>query len=175
MQYFQNVLQTIGNTPLIRLNKVVKDAPALALKKFHETGIFDEKEIYEYSMEGVGREFIPKNMDFDVIDHFEKVTDQAAALMARRLVREEGLWLGHSSGAAVQGLMQMKALLKPTDVVVILCHDHGSRYMGKIYNDDWMREKDFLETETDEDIIEKQIFYSEKATVSYQKPSNLIK
>ena len=151
------------------------DAYGSILKKFHETGIFDETEIYEYSMEGVGREFIPKNMDFDVIDHFEKVTDQAAALMARRLVREEGLWLGHSSGAAVQGLMQMKALLKPTDVVVILCHDHGSRYIGKIYNDDWMREKGFLETETDEDIIEKQIFAPEKATVSYQQPPNLMK
>jgi glycine C-acetyltransferase len=133
------------------------DAYGSVLKKYHETNRFDENEIYEYSMEGVGREFIPRNMDFSVIDKFEKVSDKDAALMARRLVREEGLWLGHSSGAAVQGVMQLVKLLTEDDVVVVLCHDHGSRYMGKIYNDDWMREKGFLTDETDEDIIEKAI------------------
>jgi cystathionine beta-synthase len=133
------------------------DAFGSVLKKYHETEVFDEKEIYEYSMEGVGREFIPRNMDFSVIDRFEKVTDKDAALMARRMVREEGLWLGHSSGAAVQGVLQLAQNLKEEDVVVVLCHDHGSRYMGKIYNDDWMREKGFLTDETDEDKIEKAI------------------
>jgi glycine C-acetyltransferase len=140
------------------------DAFGSVLKKYHETEVFDEKEIYEYSMEGVGREFIPRNMDFSVIDKFEKVTDKDAALMARRMVREEGLWLGHSSGAAVQGVLQLEHDLKEDDIVVVLCHDHGSRYMGKIYNDDWMREKGFLTEETDEDKIEQAILKDESDT-----------
>ncbi len=147
------------------------DAYGSVLKKYHETNTFDESEIYEYSMEGVGREFIPANMDFSVIDKFEKVTDKEAALMARRLVREEGLWLGHSCGAAVQGVVQLKNLLKPTDIVVVLCHDHGSRYIGKIYNDDWMREKGFLTEETDEDRIEKAIFAEQTVTPQYETQS----
>lgn len=121
------------------------DAYGSVLKKFHETGVFDEKEIYEYSMEGVGREFIPRSMDLSLIDRFEKVSDRDAALMGRRLVREEGLWLGHSSGSAVCAIKQMRQLLKPTDIVVVICHDHGSRYIGKIYSDDWMRSKGFLD------------------------------
>ena len=121
------------------------DAYGSVLQKFHETGVFDEKEIYEYSMEGVGREFIPRSMDLSLIDRFEKVSDRDAALMGRRLVREEGLWLGHSSGSAVCAIKQMRQLLKPTDVVVVICHDHGSRYIGKIYSDDWMRSKGFLD------------------------------
>jgi glycine C-acetyltransferase len=149
------------------------DAYGSVLKKYHETGIFDESEIYEYSMEGVGREFIPDNMDFSVIDFFEKVTDKSAALTARDLVRQEGLWLGHSSGAALQGLLQLKHLLKPTDVVVVLCHDHGSRYIGKIYNDDWMREKGYLEEETDEDKIEKAILESEPTPPQYTEYTGL--
>ncbi len=140
------------------------DAYGSILKKYHETGEFDEHEIYEYSMEGVGREFIPNNMDFTVINRFEKVTDKDAALMARKMVTAEGLWLGHSSGAAVQGIVQLKNLLKPEDVVVVLCHDHGSRYIGKIYNDDWMREKGFFNDETDEDKIEKAILQAEIET-----------
>jgi glycine C-acetyltransferase len=143
------------------------DAYGSVLKKYHETEIFDETEIYDYSMEGVGREFIPRNMDFSVIDKFEKVTDKDAALMARRMVREEGLWLGHSSGAAVQGVLQLEHNLKENDVVVVLCHDHGSRYIGKIYNDDWMREKGFLTDETDEDKIEKAILQNESDTPQY--------
>jgi glycine C-acetyltransferase len=143
------------------------DAYGSVLKKYHETEVFDEKEIYEYSMEGVGREFIPRNMDFSVIDKFEKVTDKDAALMARRMVREEGLWLGHSSGAAVQGVLQLEKDLKEDDIVVVLCHDHGSRYMGKIYSDDWMREKGFLTDETDEDKIEKAILEEESDTPQY--------
>lgn len=133
------------------------DAYGSVLKKYHETGIFDEKEMYDYSMEGVGREFIPNSMDMKMIDHFEKVTDKDAALMGRRLVLEEGLWVGHSSGSAVAGLLQLKHLLKPTDVVVVICHDHGSRYIGKIYNDEWMRMKGFISDETDEDRIERAI------------------
>lgn len=133
------------------------DAYGSVLKKYHETHIFDEEEIYEYSMEGVGREFIPRIMDFKLINHFEKVTDKSAALMARRLVREEGLWLGHSAGAAVGGIVQLKDMLTPDDVVVVLCHDHGSRYIGKIYDDEWMRSKGFLDDETDEDRIEAAI------------------
>ena len=133
------------------------DAYGSILKKYHETGIFDENEMYDYSMEGVGREFIPNSMDMSLIDHFEKVTDKDAALMGRRLVLEEGLWVGHSSGSAVAGLLQLKHLLKPTDVVVVLFHDHGSRYIGKIYNDEWMRSKGFISDETDEDRIERAI------------------
>jgi cystathionine beta-synthase len=133
------------------------DAFGSILKKYHETGVFDEQEIYDYSMEGVGREFIPNSMRMDLIDRFEKVTDKDAALMGRRLVREEGIWVGHSSGSAVAGLLQLKNLLKPTDVVVVIFHDHGSRYTGKIYNDEWMRMKEFLDDETDEDRIEKAI------------------
>ncbi len=121
------------------------DAYGSVLQKFHETGVFDDNEIYEYSMEGVGREFIPRSMDLSLIDRFEKVSDRDAALMGRRLVREEGLWLGHSSGSAVCAIKQMRQLLTPTDVVVVICHDHGSRYIGKIYSDDWMRSKGFLD------------------------------
>jgi glycine C-acetyltransferase len=150
------------------------DAYGSILKKYHETDIYDEKEIYEYSMEGVGREFIPRNMDFSVIDRFEKVTDKDAALMARRMIREEGLWLGHSSGAAVQGVLQLEQYLKEGDIVVVLCHDHGSRYMGKIYNDDWMREKGFLTEETDEDKIEKAILQEESDTPQYLSQNNSV-
>jgi cystathionine beta-synthase len=129
-------------------NKDIKiwgvDAYGSVLKKFHETGEFDTKESYEYSMEGVGREFIPKSLDFSLVDHFEKVTDGSAALMARRLVREEGLWLGHSSGAAVLAVIQMHKLLTENDVVVVICHDHGSRYIGKIYSDEWMDAKGYF-------------------------------
>lgn len=116
-------------------------------KKYHETGVFDRKEIYPYITEGIGEDILPKNVDFNLIDHFEKVTDKDAALAARRLAREEGLLLGYSAGSALAGLIQMKDRLKPSDLVVILFHDHGSRYVGKLYNDDWMRERGFLDNE----------------------------
>ncbi|MEZ4962919.1 MAG: pyridoxal-phosphate dependent enzyme [Saprospiraceae bacterium] len=118
-----------------------------ALKKYHETGVLDEKEIYPYITEGIGEDIIPKNYDFSVIDHFEKVTDKDGAVMARRIAREEGIMLGYSAGSAVAGLIQMKDRLTKDDVVVVIFHDHGSRYVGKIYNDDWMRERGFLESE----------------------------
>lgn len=123
------------------------DTYGSVFKKYHETGIFDRKEIYPYITEGIGEDILPKNVDFSLIDHFEKVTDKDAALAARRLAREEGLLLGYSAGSALAGLLQMKDKLTKDDVVVILFHDHGSRYVGKLYNDDWMRERGFLENE----------------------------
>jgi len=115
-----------------------------ALKKYHETGELDESEIYPYITEGIGEDIIPANIDFGIIDHFEKVTDKDGALMARRLAKEEGLLLGYSAGSAVAGLLQMKDQLKPDDMVVVIFHDHGSRYVGKLYNDEWMRKQGFM-------------------------------
>ncbi len=123
------------------------DTYGSVFKKYHETGEFDEKEIYPYITEGIGEDILPKNVDFSIIDHFEKVTDKDGAVMARRLAQEEGLLLGYSAGSAVAGLLQMKDELKPDDLVVVVIHDHGSRYVGKIYNDDWMRERGFLDAE----------------------------
>lgn len=123
------------------------DTYGSVFKKYHETGEFDNKEIYPYITEGIGEDIIPKNVDFDIIDHFEKVTDKDGAVMARRLAREEGILLGYSAGSAVAGLLQLKDQLTKDDVVVVVIHDHGSRYVGKIYNDDWMRERGFLDTE----------------------------
>ena len=123
------------------------DTYGSVLKKFHETRQFDEKEIYPYITEGIGEDIIPKNIDFDIIDHLEKVSDKDGALMARRLAREEGIMVGYSAGSALAGLLQMKDQLTADDIVVVVIHDHGSRYVGKIYNDDWMRERGFLDTE----------------------------
>ncbi len=123
------------------------DTYGSVFKKYHETGEFDEQEIYPYITEGIGEDILPKNVDFKVIDRFEKVTDKDGAVMARRLAREEGLLLGYSAGSAVAGLLQLKDELKPDDLVVVVIHDHGSRYIGKIYNDDWMRDRGFLDTE----------------------------
>ena len=113
-------------------------------KKYHETGEFDKKEIYSYITEGIGEDIIPENVDFDVIDHFEKVTDKDGAIYSRKLAREEGLFCGYSCGSAIAGLNQLKDKLSPDDVVVVLLHDHGSRYIAKIYNDQWMKDQDFL-------------------------------
>lgn len=123
------------------------DTYGSVFKKYHETGEFDRKEIYPYITEGIGEDILPKNVDFDVIDYFEKVTDKDGAIMARRLAREEGILLGYSAGSAVAGLVQLKDRLTPEDVVVVVIHDHGSRYVGKIFNDDWMRERGFLDKE----------------------------
>ncbi len=120
------------------------DSYGSVFKKYHETGIFDKNEIYSYITEGIGEDILPKNVDFDVIDHFEKVTDKDGAVYARELARKEGLFLGYSCGSAYAVVEQMKHLLKPEDVVVVLFHDHGSRYVGKVYNDDWMRDRGFL-------------------------------
>ena len=112
-------------------------------KKYHETGIFDEKEIYPYITEGIGEDILPKNVDFNIIDGFEKVTDENAAIYTRKLAREEGIFAGNSCGAAVKGLLQLKKHFKKEDVVVVLLHDSGSRYIGKIYNDEWMKKQGF--------------------------------
>ncbi len=123
------------------------DTYGSVFKKYKETGIFDEQEIYPYITEGIGEDFLPKNVDFDVIDHFEKVTDKDAALMTREIARKEGIFVGNSAGAAIAGLLQMKDKLKQGDLVVVIFHDHGSRYMGKMFNDDWLRERGFLQDE----------------------------
>ncbi len=123
------------------------DTYGSVFKKYHETGVFDEKEIYPYITEGIGEDILPANVDFSLIDKFEKVTDKDAALWARRIAREEGLLLGYSAGSAMGALWQLRNELKPEDIVVIIFHDHGSRYVGKIYNDDWMRERGFLQDE----------------------------
>jgi cystathionine beta-synthase len=121
------------------------DTYGSVFKKYKETGIFDKNEIYPYSTEGIGEDFLPKNVDFDVIDQFEKVTDKDAAIMTRRITREEGIFAGNSAGAAMAGLLQLRDRFVAGDTVVVIFHDHGSRYMGKMFNDDWMREKGFLE------------------------------
>lgn len=123
------------------------DTYGSVFKKYKETGIFDENEIYPYITEGIGEDILPKNVDFDTIDLFEKVTDKDAAVYTRKLAREEGIFVGNSAGAAVKGILQMGEQLTEEDVVVVLFHDHGSRYVGKIFNDDWMRERGFLEKE----------------------------
>jgi cystathionine beta-synthase len=121
------------------------DTYGSVFKKYKETGIFDKNEIYPYITEGIGEDFLPKNVDFSVIDHFEKVTDKDAALMTRRIAREEGIFAGNSAGSAMAGLLQLKDHFVADDVIVVVFHDHGSRYLGKMFNDDWMREKGFLE------------------------------
>jgi cystathionine beta-synthase len=121
------------------------DTYGSVFKKYKETGIFDKHEIYPYITEGIGEDFLPRNVDFSVIDHFEKVTDKDAALMTRRLAREEGIFAGNSAGSAMAGLLQLKDRFREGDVVVVIFHDHGSRYLGKMFNDDWMRERGFME------------------------------
>lgn len=121
------------------------DTYGSVFKKYKETGIFDQNEIYPYITEGIGEDMLPKNVDFDLIDHFEKVTDRDAAIYTRKVAREEGIFAGNSAGAAVAGLLQMKDRLKPDDVVVVVFHDHGTRYLGKMFNDEWMRAHSFLD------------------------------
>ncbi len=123
------------------------DVYGSVFKKYHDTGIFDQKEIYPYITEGIGEDILPANVDFSLINLFEKVTDKDAALWARRLAKEEGILLGYSAGSAMGALWQLRDKLTKDDVVVVIFHDHGSRYVGKIYNDDWMRERGFLEDE----------------------------
>lgn len=123
------------------------DTYGSVFKKYHETGIFDENEIYSYITEGIGEDILPKNVDFSLIDGFTKVTDKDAAVYTRRIALEEGIFVGNSAGAAIKGVLQLKEHFKPDDVVVVLFHDSGSRYVGKMFNDDWMRERGFLDEE----------------------------
>src|SRR6187551_482026 len=121
------------------------DTYGSVLKKYKETGVLDKNEIYPYITEGIGEDFLPKNVDFSVIDYFEKVTDKDAALMTRRITREEGIFAGNSAGSAMAGLLQLKDNFREGDVIVVIFHDHGSRYLGKMFNDEWMRAKGFTE------------------------------
>lgn len=121
------------------------DTYGSVFKKYKETGIFDKNEIYPYVTEGIGEDFLPQNVDFSVIDYFEKVTDKDAAIMTREISRKEGIFVGNSAGSAIAGLLQMKNRFKKDDVVVVIFHDHGSRYLAKMFNDDWMRDRGYLE------------------------------
>jgi cystathionine beta-synthase len=123
------------------------------LTKYFRTGEIDMNEVHPYISEGIGEDFVPKNYDMKFVDAFQQVTDKDAAVMARRIAREEGLFCGYSAGTAIQGLMQLKDLLKKDDLVVVILHDHGSRYVGKIYNDQWMMERGFMDVKTFKDII----------------------
>jgi cystathionine beta-synthase len=121
------------------------DTYGSVFKKYKETGVFDKNEIYPYITEGIGEDFLPQNVDFSVIDHFEKVTDRDAAIMTSRIAREEGIFAGNSAGSAMAGLLQLADRFKAGETVVVIFHDHGTRYLGKMYNPDWMREKGFLD------------------------------
>jgi cystathionine beta-synthase len=142
------------------------------LTKYFRTGEIDMSEVHPYISEGFGEDFVPENFDMSVIDHFEQVTDKDGAIMARRIAKEEGMFCGYSAGSCLQGLMQLKDQLKNDDVVVCIFHDHGSRYVGKIYNDQWMMERGFLEVKTLKDIVssrgskQKLISINSKHTVS---------
>ena len=120
------------------------DTYGSVFKKYHETGEFDQGEIYPYITEGIGEDILPANVDFKLIDHFEKVSDKDGAIMARRLSREEGIMVGYSAGSAIAGINQMKGMLSKEDIVVVIFHDHGTRYVAKIFNDDWMKSMQFM-------------------------------
>ncbi len=130
-------------------NKDIKvigiDAYGSIIKKYHETGMIDETENYSNTLEGVGKSIIPSNVKFDLIDEFVKVTDKASALKARSLANKEGLLVGYSSGSVLEGLYKMRDQFSKDDVLVLLFSDHGSKYIGKIYDDQWMEENGFLE------------------------------
>ena len=128
---------------------IAVDAYGSVLKKYWETATFDESEIYPYKIEGLGKTIIPDNIDFDLIDDFVKVSDRTSALRARQLARKEGLLLGYSSGAALQCVFKIKRQLRPSDNVVVLLPDHGSRYLTKVYNDTWMKQQGFISMHDD--------------------------
>lgn len=146
------------------------DSYGSLLTKYFYTGEIDDNEVYPYISEGFGEDFVPENYDMSVIDAFTKVTDKDGAVMARRLAKEEGLFCGYSAGSCLQGLFQLKDSLKPTDVVVCIFHDHGSRYVGKVYNDEWMHERGFLDVKTMREIVsargrQRTIFLQSQQTV----------
>lgn len=137
------------NDILVKLREIIQQTTLKEEYKWKQpcytyNNIFFEKEIYSYITEGIGEDILPANVDFDLIDHFEKVTDKEGALVTRELARKEGLFLGYSAGSAFQVIRQLKDELTEDSVVVVLFHDHGSRYVGKIFNDDWMKEVGFM-------------------------------
>lgn len=140
------------------------------LTKYFNTGEIDENEVYPYISEGFGEDFIPANYDMSVIDKFEQVTDKDGAVMARKLAKEEGLFCGYSAGSCIQGLMQLKGSLKPDDLVVCIFHDHGSRYVGKIYNDQWMMERGFLDVKSFKDIVNGRPSTQKLVSINPQDP-----
>lgn len=129
------------------------DSYGSLLTKYFRTGIIDMNEVHPYITEGIGEDFVPENYDMASIDHFEQVTDKDGAVMARRIAKEEGVFVGYSCGSALQGLMQLSSSLTPDDLVVVIFHDHGSRYVGKVYNDQWMMERGFLDVKTFRDLV----------------------
>jgi cystathionine beta-synthase len=141
------------------------------LTKYFRTGEIDMNEVHPYISEGFGEDFVPENYDMRFIDHFEQVTDKDGAVMARRLAKEEGLFCGYSAGSCIQGLLQLKQNLKQGDLVVCVLHDHGSRYVAKIYNDQWMMERGFLDVKTFKDIVNGR---SSKQKLIHIEPSQTI-
>jgi cystathionine beta-synthase len=135
------------------------DTYGSVFKKYKETGVFDKHEIYPYVTEGIGEDFLPENVDFSVIDHFEKVTDRDAAILTREIVRQEGIWVGYSAGSAIAGLLQLRDRFKKGETVVVVFHDHGTRYLGKIFNPEWMRAMGYenVEGPTARDLVQKKI------------------
>jgi cystathionine beta-synthase len=126
------------------------DAFGSVLKKYHETREFDDKEIYPYRIEGLGKNLIPSATDFDLIDKFIKVTDEESAHTAREVSKTEGLFVGYTSGAAMQAIKQLNAEgeFKSTDKIVVVFPDHGSRYMSKVYSDKWMSDQGFFDSKS---------------------------
>jgi cystathionine beta-synthase len=123
------------------------------LTNYFKTGNIDMNYVHPYISEGFGEDFVPENYDMSVIDHFEQVTDKDGAVMCRRIAKEEGLFCGYSAGSCLQGLLQLKDSLTKDDLVVCIFHDHGSRYVGKVYNDQWMMERGFLDVQSFKDIV----------------------
>lgn len=137
--------------PAIRIWAI--DVYGSLLKKYHETGEIDMIEVHPYITEGIGEDFVPANYDMSLIDKFELVNDKDGAVMARRISKEEGIFVGYSSGSALQGIMQLKKEFKKDDLVVVVFCDHGSRYVAKVYNDQWMMERGFLDVKTFKDLV----------------------
>jgi cystathionine beta-synthase len=152
-----------------RVESIAIDTYGSVFKKYKETGVFDDNEIYPYLTEGIGEDILPKNVNFDLIDHILKVTDKDGAIMARKMAREEGLFCGWSCGSAVHGALEFaREHMTDDDVMVILLPDHGTRYLGKVYNDNWMKDHGFLESRkfaTAKDIIENRKINTELRTI----------